>query len=160
MASLRQKFSIASVVLALGVTGLSPGVSASSAERDSAADLPGMYWQISSNSPSQIPGPFDTAKTSCGCNDQLTIDPTATPTISGTAAVRNTLTAQTNGWMSGLTFRYKWLRNGTSIVGATGSTYTVKKTDKRKRISVEVTATKDGYKAKTLTSAPTRAVRR
>lgn len=162
LSSLHRKFVVASVTLSLGMTGLSPGVSASSAERDSRAGLPDLYWQSSSSSLSQIPGFAEAPRTSCGCNDDelLTISPTATPTISGTAAVRKTLTARTTGWMTGLTFRYKWLRNGASIAGATGSTYTVKAADKRKRISVEVTATKDGYKAKSLTSAPTRAVKR
>jgi hypothetical protein len=52
-----------------------------------------------------------------------TITPTATPTISGTATVKKTLTARTTGWMAGLTFSYQWLRNGVDIPAATLATY-------------------------------------
>lgn len=88
-----------------------------------------------------------------------TITPTATPTISGTAKVNKTLTARTIGWMASLTYNYRWLRNGAPIVGATSSTYKLKSADKRKRISVEVTATRLGYAPVTLTSGQTGAVK-
>ena len=88
-----------------------------------------------------------------------TISPTATPTISGTAKVNKTLTARTIGWMASLTYNYRWLRNDVPIVGATSSTYKLKSADKRKRISVEVTATRLGYAPVTLTSAQTGAVK-
>lgn len=89
-----------------------------------------------------------------------TISPTATPTISGTATVKKTLTARTTGWMPSVTFGYQWLRNGVDIPAATRSTYKLVKADGKKRISVTVTATRLGYTAATLTSAPTRAVKR
>jgi hypothetical protein len=88
-----------------------------------------------------------------------TISPTAAPTISGTATVRKTLTARTTGWMPSVTFSYQWLRNGAPIAGATSSRYKLKSADKRKRISVQVTATRSGYNPVTLTSSQTRAVR-
>jgi hypothetical protein len=88
-----------------------------------------------------------------------TISPTAAPTISGTATVRKTLTARTTGWMPSVTFSYQWLRNGAPIAGATSSRYKRKSADKRKRISVQVTATRSGYNPVTLTSSQTRAVR-
>lgn len=88
-----------------------------------------------------------------------TISPTATPTITGTATVKKTLTARTTGWMTGLTYSYQWLRNSVPIVGATSSTYKLKTSDKKKRISVQVTATRLGYNAVTLTSGLTRAVK-
>jgi hypothetical protein len=89
-----------------------------------------------------------------------TISPTATPTITGTATVGKRLTARTTGWMTGLTFSYQWLRNSVPIVGANASTYKLKTADKRKRISVQVTAEKLGYTDVTLTSGLTRAVKR
>ena len=89
-----------------------------------------------------------------------TISPTATPTISGTATVGKRLSARTTGWMTGLTFEYQWLRNSVPIVGATASTYKLKTADKRKRISVQVTAEKLGYDDVTVTSGLTRAVKR
>jgi hypothetical protein len=89
-----------------------------------------------------------------------TITPTATPTISGTATVKKTLTAKTTGWMTGLTFSYQWLRNGVNISNATRSTYKLAKADGKKKISVRVTARREGYTSETLTSALTRAVKR
>jgi hypothetical protein len=89
-----------------------------------------------------------------------TITPTATPTISGTATVRKTLTARTTGWMNNLTYSYQWLRNGANISGATRSTYKLVKADGKKRISVRVTAARQGYTPVTLTSGLTRSVRR
>lgn len=89
-----------------------------------------------------------------------TISPTATPKISGTATVKKTLTARTRGWMPSVTFSYQWLRNGAPIVGATSSKYKLKTADKRKRVSVQVTATRSGYNPVTLTSGQTRAVKR
>ncbi len=88
-----------------------------------------------------------------------TITPTATPTISGTATVKKTLTARTTGWMAGLTFSYQWLRNGVDIPAATLATYKLAKADGKKRISVRVTATRSGYTPETLTSGLTKAVK-
>jgi hypothetical protein len=88
-----------------------------------------------------------------------TISPTATPTISGTARVKKTLTARTTGWMAGLTFSYQWLRNGADIPAATLATYKLVRADAKKRISVRVRATHSGYSPKSLTSGLTRAVK-
>jgi hypothetical protein len=88
-----------------------------------------------------------------------TIAPTATPTISGTATVKKTLTARTTGWMADLTFSYQWLRNGVDIPAATLATYKLAKADGKKRISVRVTATRVGYTSVTLTSGLTKAVK-
>jgi len=88
-----------------------------------------------------------------------TIAPTATPTISGTAKVKKTLTARTTGWMADLTFSYQWLRNGVDIPAATLATYKLAKADRKKRISVRVTATRVGYTPVTLTSGLTKAVK-
>jgi hypothetical protein len=89
-----------------------------------------------------------------------TITPTTTPTISGTATVKKTLTARTTGWMTGLTYSYQWLRNGVDIPNATRSTYKLAKADGKKKISVRVTAERVGYNNVTLTSGQTRAVKR
>jgi hypothetical protein len=89
-----------------------------------------------------------------------TITPTATPKISGTATVRKRLTAKTTGWMAGLSYSYQWLRNGANISGATRSTYKLVKADGKKRISVRVTATREGYTPVAATSGSTRKVRR
>ena len=92
---------------------------------------------------------------------------TGAPTISGTAQVGETLTADTSGvsdadGLSGATFSYQWISNdGTSdaaIQGATASTYTLADSDKGKAVKVRVSFTDDAGSENTLTSAATAAV--
>lgn len=90
---------------------------------------------------------------------------TAVPKITGKTAIEHTylpreadwdggkLTAWPGKWTSGTTFRYQWYVEGKAISGATRSTYTVKVSDKDKRISVKVTGSKEGYGTFTQTSA-------
>lgn len=78
------------------------------------------------------------------------------PTISGTKAVGATLTAKPGTWKpSGASFSYQWNRGGVPIAGATGATYVVTEDDRGPgaALTVSVTATKSGYKDKTVTSA-------
>ncbi len=90
--------------------------------------------------------------------------PTGAPTISGTAQVGETLTADTSdiGDDDGLTnvaFSYQWLANdGTSdtdIAGETDSSYTLAASDEGKTIKVRVSFTDDAANEETLTSAAT-----
>ena len=88
---------------------------------------------------------------------------TGTPTISGTAQVGETLTADTSGIVDedGLTnavFSYQWLADDAEIAGATGSTYTLADTDEGKTIKVRVSFTDNAGHEETLTSEPTVAV--
>ena len=89
---------------------------------------------------------------------------TGTPTISGTAQVGQTLTADTSGIadVDGLTnadFTYQWLSSrDTEIGGATSSTYTLQASDESKAITVQVSFTDDAGNAETLTSEATDAV--
>ena len=79
-----------------------------------------------------------------------------TPTISGTAAVGQRLTAGTSGWSpSGTSLAFQWRANGAAISGATGSTFTVTDYQAGKRITVSVKGTASGYTATTKTSAQT-----
>jgi len=80
---------------------------------------------------------------------------TATPSISGILKVGNTLTVNVGTWESGATTSQQWRRNGSPITLATGTTYTLQKSDKGKSISVTVTATKAGYSTISATSAST-----
>ena len=85
---------------------------------------------------------------------------TGQPTISGTAQVGQTLTADTSAIADadGLTnavFSYQWLADGAEISGTTGSTYTLADADEDKAISVAVSFTDDAGNAETLTSAAT-----
>jgi hypothetical protein len=77
---------------------------------------------------------------------------TPVPSISGTAAITNSLTAIPGTWDSGSTLTYQWLRDGVAIPGATSSSYTLQASDYLKKISVAVTGSKEGYISETKTS--------
>jgi hypothetical protein len=89
---------------------------------------------------------------------------TAPPSISGTATVGSTLTANPGTWTgSSITFSYQWRQcddagaNCTSITGATGSTYVIASGDVGHTIRVAVTGT-DSTGPNTVTSAQTATV--
>ena len=85
------------------------------------------------------------------------------PTISGTAQVGETLTADTDGiedddGLADAVYSYQWLADDADISGATGETYTPAYDDERKVISVKVSFADDRDFEETLTSEPTAAV--
>ena len=83
-----------------------------------------------------------------------------TPKITGTAKKGKTVKAVAGNWKpTGVTFSYRWNRNGKSISGATKSSYKLVKKDKRKRITVTITGTKAGYTTTARTSAATKKVK-
>ena len=92
---------------------------------------------------------------------------TGAPTISGTAQVGETLTADTSpiadeDGLENVSYSYQWIRsdNGadTDIAGETDSTYTLVLADLGKTIEVQVTFTDDDDNAETLTSVATEPV--
>ena len=89
---------------------------------------------------------------------------TGAPTISGTAQVGETLTADTSGiadadGLTGATFSYQWLGSrDAEIQGATNATYTLVTADEGKAIKVRVSFTDDAGNEEALTSEPTDAV--
>ena len=88
---------------------------------------------------------------------------TGAPTISGTAQVGETLTADTTGiadedGLENAVFGYQWLADDANIQGATDSSYALADSDEGKAIRVRVSFTDDATNAETLTSAPTVAV--
>ena len=88
---------------------------------------------------------------------------TGAPTISGTAQVGETLTADTSGiadedGLGNAAFTYQWLADNAAIAGATGSTHTLADADEGKAIKMRVSFTDDGGNDETLTSAATDAV--
>lgn len=88
---------------------------------------------------------------------------TALPTITGTVAVGQTLTASTGTWTgTGLTYSYAWSRclsgSCTVISGATTSTYQVASADGGYQLEAAVTATDSSSQKTTATSAMTSAV--
>ena len=85
---------------------------------------------------------------------------TGLPTISGTAQVGKTLTANISGMadedgLDNAEFSYQWLANGADIQNATDSTYTLTDDDVGKTIKVRVSFTDDRSNDETLTSAAT-----
>ena len=88
---------------------------------------------------------------------------TGAPTISGTAQVGQTLTANTSGvvdadGLDDVSFTYQWLADDAAIAGATGSTYTLADADEGNAIKVRVSFIDDAGNDETLTSAATDAV--
>ena len=88
---------------------------------------------------------------------------TAPPTVSGRAVQGDVLTADPGSWQpAGVTFGYRWLRDGELIRGAdaTRRSYRLGSDDLRHRISVRVIATDDDGHRGFATSAATRQVAR
>ena len=88
---------------------------------------------------------------------------TGQPTISGTAQVGQTLTADTSGiddedGLDNVTFSYQWMADDANIQGATGSSYTLADRDEGKAIKVIVSFTDDANNEESLPSAATDAV--
>ena len=88
---------------------------------------------------------------------------TGAPTISGTAQVGETLTADTSGivdadGLTNVSYSYQWLSSrDTEINGATNSTYAIVSADMGKTIKVRVSFTDDAGNDESLTSAATEA---
>ena len=88
---------------------------------------------------------------------------TGAPTISGTAQVGETLTANTSGvidadGLSNVQYEYQWLADDADISGATNATYTLVAADEGKAVKVQVSFTDDADNEETLTSAATATV--
>ena len=85
---------------------------------------------------------------------------TGQPTISGTAQVGQTLTADTSGiddedGLNQVVFSYQWVADDEDIAGATGSSYTLTENDKDKAVTVTVSFTDAEGNPETLSSDPT-----
>ncbi|WP_291052443.1 Ig-like domain-containing protein [Herbiconiux sp.] len=91
----------------------------------------------------------------------ITVNPkvltaTPAPTISGTAKVGKTLTANPGAWgPAPVTLSYQWKRGGVSIPGATKASYLVTGADAGRTLTVAVTGAKKTYTTVTKASAPT-----
>ena len=88
---------------------------------------------------------------------------TGAPTITGTAQVGETLTAETTGiadtdGLDNASFAYQWLADDADISGATGKTYALTEADEGKTVKVQVSFTDDAANEETLTSTATDAV--
>lgn len=74
------------------------------------------------------------------------------PVIKGKAKPGKKLKVTKGSWNASVTVRYQWLRGAKAIKGATKASYRVSKADRGKKLKVKVTATKAGWKSKTVTS--------
>ena len=88
---------------------------------------------------------------------------TGAPTVSGTAQVGETLTANTSGvadtdGLTNVSYSYQWLADDAEIAGATGLTYTLADSDEGKTVKVQISFTDDAGNDETLTSAASDAV--
>ena len=88
---------------------------------------------------------------------------TGAPSITGTARVGETLTADTSGiadadGLDNATFSYQWLADGADIDGATGYTHTLADAEEGKAVTVKVSFADDAGNGETLTSAATVAI--
>jgi hypothetical protein len=81
------------------------------------------------------------------------------PAIKGKAKVGKTLRVKAKAWSPTPRLSYQWLRSGKKIAGATKATYTLRKADLGKRISVKVTAKRAGFATTIRTSAKTAKVK-
>ena len=89
--------------------------------------------------------------------------PTGLPTISGTAQVGETLTADISGiadedGLDDVSYSYQWIAGGSDIDGATGSSYVLTSGEQGQAITVRVSFTDDANNAESLTSEATTAV--
>ena len=85
---------------------------------------------------------------------------TGAPTISGTAQVGKTLTADTSGiadadGLGNVQYEHQWLADDSDISGATNATYTLVAANEGKVVNVRVTFTDDEGNDESLTSAAT-----
>lgn len=82
------------------------------------------------------------------------------PTITGTAAVGQTLSAVAGSWTPNTMMSYQWYQNGTAVPGATTASFTLSADDLSKNFTVVVTGTQAGFTPLAVASAPTGAVAR
>jgi Leucine-rich repeat (LRR) protein len=67
------------------------------------------------------------------------------PTIVGKNKTGRLLKVKKGTWPSGVAVKYRWLRNGKAIKGATRTGYRLTAADRGKRIQVQITVRKAGY---------------
>ncbi|KRC64258.1 hypothetical protein ASE12_05445 [Aeromicrobium sp. Root236] len=78
---------------------------------------------------------------------------TPTPTVTGTTAIGDVLTAVPGDWDNGVTVAYQWLRDGTALTGETSVQHTVVAADVGSLMCLTVTGARAGYASQSRTSA-------
>ncbi len=84
---------------------------------------------------------------------------TATPVVTGTAAVGARLSVSTGTWRPAAQTRVQWFVGSSAVAGATSRSFVVPASAVGRRVTVKVTGTRAGYLTTTRTSSATAAVR-
>ena len=122
-----------------------------------------LFYDDNGNAEVRISAATDPVKSASASNSP----PTGLPTISGTAQVGETLTADTSSvadadGLTDVSYAYQWIRTDggadADIAGATDSTYALTGDDQGKAIKVRVSFTDDSGNEETLTGGATGAV--
>lgn len=89
-------------------------------------------------------------------NSQPRVSPGAAPTLSGTPAIGQLITATTSGWPSGTSLSWTWSTNGAPIPGASSASYKPTLSDTGRTITATVTGNRAGYfpTSRTSTASP------
>jgi hypothetical protein len=78
----------------------------------------------------------------------------SSPAITGSTIVTSVLSSSTGGWLNNpSSYVYQWKRNGTSIIGANSSTYTLISVDIGANITCTVTATNAGGSSSSISNS-------
>ena len=151
---------------AVTVDYTAPADEAAGRVRDTSGNAAASFsGQAVTNNMQVLDRPEDTVPDFSRFREALRNNSTATgePAITGTAAVGETLTADTSGisdadGMTSAGFSYQWLADDDDISGAEGSSYVLPEEDEGREIKVRVSFTDDAGNAETVTSAATAAV--
>lgn len=81
------------------------------------------------------------------------LSPAPVPTVTGTKAVDQTLSAHVGTWATGSALRFQWKRDGAAIAGATATTYRTTQSDAGHAVTFSVSASASGYTPIVRTSA-------
>ena len=79
----------------------------------------------------------------------------AKPRITGVPTEGRTVSLDRGKWSSGVTFTYRWYRDGKAISGATAGSYKLVKADVGRKITAQITGKKSGYATVSVRSAAT-----
>lgn len=116
---------------------------------DSGAGLDTEYWNDKRTLGQAVSFPLADEQTQAGLDARLTrtILSTTEPQVTGDPLVDSTLEATSGEWdLDPVDVAYQWLRDGEEIDGADDSSYTLTIDDLGADISVEVTASRLGYR--------------
>lgn len=109
--------------------------------------------RVSASAPERTTSTADSASVVVGAKKLVV---SKKPTVSGTRRYGSTLRASPGSWSSsGLTFSYRWLRDGKSISGATSRSYALRSADVGARIAVRVVARRAHHLSTGVTSVRT-----